>query len=135
LRAATTPELRQHLIEEPLSIIDVKKQIGENRVESVMLPVFSAAAGVMLGATAAALWAALPAMPRIISTLHWVPERAMRTDTGEFWGPLSIAAPGIDCIRRIGAWGGGRQMKTGRKNHKRLEGCRACSHLQQQSGL
>jgi hypothetical protein len=33
LRAATTPELRQHLIEETLSIIDVKKQIGKNRIE------------------------------------------------------------------------------------------------------
>jgi hypothetical protein len=56
----------------------------ENKM-GVIAPVFSAAAGVMLGTTAAAApWAALPAMPRIISTLHSDPEREIRMDTGEF---------------------------------------------------
>ncbi len=48
----------------------------------VIAPIFSATAGVILGTTEAAPWAILPAMPRIISTLHSDPEREIRIDTG-----------------------------------------------------
>jgi hypothetical protein len=52
---------------------------------SIIEPAFSAAAGVMLGTEAAEVpWAALPAMPRITSTLLSDPEREIRRDTGEF---------------------------------------------------